>query len=574
MPSNRAKPSLKQHGAAEQRFLHLISALPKVSVQGYDKFRQVIYWNESSTDIYGYTEKEALGQKLEDLIIPEAMREGVKVLHQRWLDNGEPIPSEELVLRRKDGTDVHVFSSHVMLNEGTDNPEMFCVDIDLSEQYASRQALERIASTDLLTGLPNRRHLQHFLKENIIKASASSSSFALFFIDLDMFKEINDTLGHTWGDELLLRVTERLQHSIGKKGLITRFGGDEFVFVSNVIEDKNEVYGLVNQMHQCFSNSFELGIENVRITSSIGVSIFPHNGVKAEDLLKHADAAMYLAKSNGRNRYHFFTATLGEKLYKERNIASALHESLDKNEFKLVYQPQLDLKTGKAIACEALLRWQPNDKAKAVAPDIFIPIAEKSDLIIKIGRWVFESACAQAKVWKERGINLRVDVNVSGREFEHAGYFQFLSQCRERYQLAPTDIGIELTENVLMHSDNHLIAQLQILRNMGVEISIDDFGTGYSSLSYLKKFPVSHLKIDRSFLDGATENEYDSALMEAIVTVGHKLNLKIVIEGVETIKQSNYCKQLNIEFGQGYLYAKPLTAAGVEEYIETLKHVS
>jgi len=562
-------PLFEQHGAAERRFLQLISALPKVSVQGYDKHRNVIYWNKSSEDMYGYSKDEALGQKLEDLIIPNFMRDDVVKFHQRWNEFDEAIPSNELVLKKKDGQPIHVFSSHVMLKQGSDSPEMYCVDIDLSEQHEIRLELERMASTDLLTDLPNRRVLEQTLISIIEDVTHSNSGFALFFIDLDMFKEINDTLGHTWGDELLKAVAKRLVGCIDSaNGMLARFGGDEFVYVANNITDEIQCEEIAKTLTDCFKKSFELSTESVHITSSIGISIFPRDGDGIDDLLKHADAAMYQAKAEGRNRYHFFTKTLSQRLRQQRNIAARLRESLKKDEFELLFQPQIDVKTGKFTSCEALLRWRPLGEESAVPPNIFIPIAERSELIADIGRWVLEKTCQQSKKWKQKGIGVRIDINVSGKELEESSFFERLTACRSHYGLSPEDIGLELTENVLIKSDNAILENLRAQRDLGVEISIDDFGTGYSSLSYLKQFPVSHLKIDRSFLKGAPENAYDSALMEAIVNVGHKLDLKIVVEEVETQSQSDYCKSLNVEFVQGFLYSRPISAEAIEALLE------
>lgn len=551
------------YDAAELRFLDLICSLAKVSIQGYDKHRKVIYWNDSSEEIYGFPREEAIGKKLEELIIPPPMRKEVLTLHQQWLDDGVPIPSAQLPLQRKDGSIVHVFSSHVMLKAHTDSPEMFCIDIDLSEQHAAREKLEQMASTDLLTGLPNRRHLESTLQNRIEQAQQTGDQFGLLFLDLDMFKEVNDTLGHSWGDELLRAVSRRLHECLDGKGLITRFGGDEFVVVSDTLDEAG-ASELAGKLTDCFQDAFELSGENVRITLSVGISLYPQDGEKAGDLLKNADLAMYDAKAKGRNRYEFFSASLAQQLQEQRTLAAQLHESLNNNEFELVYQPQFDLTTGKIAACEALLRWRPTQEVASVSPGVFIPVAERTDLIIHIGRWVMEEACRQVKAWREKGIEIRVDINVSGRELVEPGYFAVLDDCRLRYGLAPRNIGIELTENILIKAGSDALEELKKQREKGVEISVDDFGVGYSSLSYLKHFPISHLKIDRTFLKDAPESAYDGALMEAIVNVGHKLDLLIVAEGVETEEQSRYCQGLNVEYAQGFLYAKPMPADELE----------
>ncbi|NDW20354.1 putative bifunctional diguanylate cyclase/phosphodiesterase [Alteromonas hispanica] len=562
--SSETVQSLTAREAAESHFLQLISSLPKVSVQGYDKHRRVIYWNTSSEDIYGYSAKEALGQRLEDLIIPEFMRNDVISFHNKWIVEGVPIPSGELALIRKDGQTVNVFSSHVMLKEGSDSPEMFCVDIDLSDQHAVRAELEKIATTDLLTGLPNRRHLELKLKSRIEEASSASAAMAVFFIDLDMFKDINDTLGHTWGDKLLTAFAERLQECVGDAFFVARFGGDEFVVVSNLIDEKCSISSMAERIVDCCKESFPLGAENVFVTSSVGVSLFPEDGKEVETLLKNADAAMYEAKDSGRNRYSIFSKDLSLFLHKQRNIASRLRASIQKNEFTLLYQPQIDLRNGSIISCEALLRWTPEVAEHSAPPDVFIPIAERTDLIISIGRWVLEEACRQARHWRNKGIEICIHINVSSSELEQDDFFERLTKCREKYDLPPSAIGLELTENILIKSDEQVLDGLQKQRALGVEISIDDFGTGYSSLSYLKRFPVSHLKIDRSFLENAPESEYDGALMEAIVNLGRKLNLQIVVEGIETQSQLTYCQNVGIECAQGYLFAKPLPAKDIE----------
>ncbi|GGF66733.1 sensor domain-containing protein [Alteromonas lipolytica] len=551
------------YDAAEQKFLELICSLTKVSIQGYDKHRNVIYWNDSSEDIYGYSRDEALGQKLEALIIPPPMRAEVLRLHSQWLEQGIPIPSAQLPLMHKDGSTVHVFSSHVMLKTHTDSPEMFCIDIDLSEQHAATEKLAQMASTDLLTGLPNRRHLETTLQSRITSAALAKEQFALLFLDLDMFKEVNDSLGHSWGDELLRGVALRLQQCLAGKGLITRFGGDEFVVVSDALDEAGAAL-LAEKLTHCFHDAFELGGENVRITLSVGISMFPGDGNEAGDLLKNADLAMYDAKAKGRNRYEFFSAALSEQLQEVRTLSAQLHESLVNNEFELLYQPQFDLMTGTITACEALLRWHPAHGGENVSPAVFIPLAERTDLIVQIGRWVMQQACGQVKRWQKKGINLRVDINVSARELVEPDYFARLDACRLSHGLTPQDIGIELTENILIKADNDVLEALKQQRQKGVEISIDDFGVGYSSLSYLRQFPVSHLKIDRTFLKDAPSKAYDSALMEAIVNVGHKLDLLIVAEGVETEEQARYCKELKVEYAQGYLFAKPLTVDAFE----------
>lgn len=562
--------SEKQHkvnDSNENRFIQLIDALPKVSVQGYDKNRRVIYWNQSSTEIYGYEREEAIGKRLEELIIPDDMREGVIHLHNEWIEKGIAIPSSELILKRKDGSPIPVFSTHVMLNEGTDSPEMFCVDVDLTEQYATRAELKAMATTDPLTLLPNRRYLEDELRIRVSEARRFKQMLAVLFIDLDMFKEINDTLGHTWGDKLLASVASRMKTVLREYDFLARFGGDEFVLVVPRIAHIEEAKIIANKVINSFRGSFPLGEENVFITSSVGISIYPKDGLEAEELLKNADTAMYHAKESGRNRYLSYNPSLSEELRLHRDISVHLHHSLQRNEFELVYQPQFNMSTGKIVACEALLRWKPENKKLAVGPDVFIPIAERSDLIIHLGDWVIEQVCAQVKRWKEAGIHLRVDINVSAKQLDQPLFFQKLDEQRQKNGLSPKEVGIELTEHTLIKSNSLLLDELKKQRDKGMEISIDDFGTGYSSLNYLKLFPITNLKIDRTFIKDAPENELDGALLDAIVNVGHKLKLNIVVEGVETQSQAEFCQNLNIDLAQGYWFCVPTSADKIAELL-------
>ena len=561
------KPTKPSHHSDEDHFIQLLDTLPKVSVQGYDVNRRVIYWNEASTVIYGYDRSETLGNRLEDLIIPDEMRDEVIQRHQAWIKQGIPIPSSELMLRHKEGHLVPVFSAHVMLKQHTNSPEMFCVDIDLSEQYAARKELKALAITDPMTSLPNRRGLEQELDIRIAQAHSLNQPFAVLFIDLDNFKYINDTLGHIWGDRLLLSVAKRLKTIIRKEDFLARFAGDEFILFLHNIECTDDVHIIANKVVRAFNQSFALYDEHVFLTASVGISLYPRDGGSKETLLKHADIAMYQAKKAGRNRYEFYTSSLSQALQQQWTLSSQLRDSLLNDEFKLVYQPQFDFQTGRLISCEALLRWVPSESNRAVLPDIFIPIMERSDLILLIGEWVLKHACMQAREWKKAGINIRIDINVSGKQLERIDFFNQLEAYRDEYGLSASDLGIELTEHTLIQSPDWLIEALNTQKEQGMHIALDDFGTGYSSLSYLKCFPITHLKIDRSFIHLAPEHDLDAALVQSMVNIGHQLNLTIVAEGVETPSQSQFCQAQNIDVVQGYLYAKPMPAEQIPAYI-------
>lgn len=559
----------QDYGPHESRFLQLIESMPKVAVQGYDKDRKVIYWNGASSEIYGYSKQEALGRTLEELIIPHEIRQDVIQGHKNWIEDGTPIPAGEIVLRHKNGHSVFVYSTHVMLKQNTDNPEMFCVDVDLTQQHETKLELERIATTDNLTNLPNRRYFEEELSRRINEASRFNQKLAVLFIDIDFFKEINDTMGHNAGDRLLAQVANRLKPRLRMYDTLSRFGGDEFIVTLPNITNNSDVESVVHKIMVEFEKTFLLFEQHIYITASIGISLYPKNGDNKDELLKHADAAMYKAKEDGRNRYRFFDQSLNDNLHFLRDLSSNLRHSLLAKEFHLVYQPQIDLKSNKIASCEALLRWTPKSSIEAVGPDIFIPIAERSDLIIKIGEWVLREACKQVSHWRKIGLmDTRIDINVSGKQLEHNRFFSVLFETLNEFGLQPKDIGIELTEHALIEANDTLLEKLKRLQFSGMDISIDDFGTGYSSLSYLRQFPINHLKIDRAFITQAPNDKKDEAILKAIIEVGHTLDLSIVVEGIETELQASFCQTLGSDLAQGYWYHKPMKAKKILELLQ------
>ena len=549
------------HNDDEYRFMKLIESLPAIAVQGYNSQREVIYWNNASASLYGYEKNEALGKKLEDLIIPEKMRQGVIDAHKKWIDDNIEIPAAELQLKHKSGGLVPVFSSHVLLKQETKDPEMFCVDLDLSEQYKAAEKLKILANHDALTDLPNRRYFENELESKIKEASNLNQKFYVFFIDLDNFKVINDTMGHNAGDKLLQRVSNRLISQLKKCDLICRFGGDEFVAVIPYKEKKEDIEFIAKKLISSFDLTFCLEDQDVYLTASLGISVFPENGKTVSELLKNADAAMYQAKEYGKNCFQFYTASIHDTLQRHRDIITKLHQSLQNNHFHLVYQPKINFSSSKIQSCEALIRWNPDEYGNTISPTEFIPIAERSDLIIRLGHWVMTEACRQLKQWRTLGFDdIRVDINVSGMQIIQNNFFDIFDGLLREHELKQGDIGIELTEHALIFTEDIVLKKLHALKESGVNISIDDFGTGYSSLSYLKDFPVETLKIDRSFIKDIPHDQKDMSIMEAIVQVGHKLGLTIVVEGVETTEQKKFCQSLQCDLAQGYLFYKPMPA--------------
>lgn len=444
-----------------------------------------------------------------------------------------------------------------------DNGEIHTINLsinDVTEFKQARDKLKHLATYDQLTLLPNRYQMETELKLRINAAKRFNEKLAILFIDLDNFKIINDTMGHEYGDILLKIVANRLSSHLRDYDTVARFGGDEFVLLMPQIHDNVEVVAIAEKIISEFSNAFYLKERESFITTSIGISVFPDDGTTVGELLKNADAAMYRAKDAGRNRYCFFTQTMNDELRRHQLIISELRLSLAHQEFSLYYQPLLDSQSGSIKYCEALIRWFPGS-GELMSPAEFIPIAEKSELISKIGEWVINEACRQRAEWKNKGLlDFRIDINLSGKQFIHNDIFSILKRALVKHHLAPSEIGIELTENVLIHAGENNLLNLRKLHEAGMQISIDDFGTGYSSLSYLRHFPVHNLKIDREFISGSSHNETDRSIMEAIVVIGHRLGLKVIAEGIETEEQHRLAQRIGCDLEQGFFFHKPMEA--------------
>lgn len=553
----------RQYDESEQRFRALLESLPKVAVQGYDSGRRVIYWNEASSRLYGYRPEEAAGQRLEDLIIPEAMRGGVIAAHHAWVSQGVEIPAAELELRHRSGQPVAVFSHHVMLGQHTDNPLMFCVDVDLSDQKRARRDLDFITRFDPLTMLPNRQTFEDELEESVGHCRRHGEALAVIFVDLDKFSEINDLHGYEQGDALLVQVAQRLRERLRGSDLLSRFGSNEFVMAFPHLQAGSNARQLVDKLVDAFHEPFSLDHQEVHVTASLGISLFPDNGDNARELILNADIAKHRAKSSINDRFWFFDQQVHDEVVQEHRLAVRLRQALHDDELCLFYQPQVAPGSGRIECLEALLRWFPREGG-AISPAEFIPVAERSDLIERLGEWVIHEVCRQQAEWKAAGLDdYRIDINLSGKQVAHLTVFDRLEACMAEFGLSARDIGIELTENVLIEADERILSALCRLYHRGMKIAIDDFGTGYSSLSYLKLFPVTALKIDRHFVQDAPDAPSDRAIMAATVLIGHQLGLEVVAEGVENEEQLELVRELGCDLVQGYYYFKPMSAEGI-----------
>ncbi|WP_131781810.1 putative bifunctional diguanylate cyclase/phosphodiesterase [Legionella gresilensis] len=414
------------------------------------------------------------------------------------------------------------------------------------------------AMHDNLTGLPNRSQFTRKLHQEIKYAKRFKLNLAILFIDLDNSKSINDNLGHDAGDILLRHVAKRLVLCLRETDTVFRFGGDEFV-VFCLIQNPEEIVDLVQKMHSCLLNPVKIGINNVIVTVSMGISIYPKHGKDPSNLLKNADIAMYWAKKQGRNSYEVYRKELRIGSKRRMTLLNQLHFAIERKQFYLVYQPIIDLSNEEICSLEVLLRWNHSQMGN-INPKEFIPLAEENGLIIQIGEWVLKEACKQAKIWQEVGLKLAV--NVSGIQISKQTFFKTLGQILRIVNLEPKYLSIELTESTLMSNQQTILETLEQLRKMEIKISIDDFGTGYSSFAYLKDFSIDKIKIDRSFITNYSASNCMS-IIKAIIAMGKNLNLSIVAERAETIEQLSFLKSQGCNEIQGFLFSGPVPAAEV-----------
>jgi diguanylate cyclase (GGDEF)-like protein/PAS domain S-box-containing protein len=438
---------------------------------------------------------------------------------------------------------------------------------DITARKVTEQRVHHVAQHDVLTGLPNRSLLQDRLEQAVAWANRSGRPVWVMLIDLDRFKYVNDSMGHKAGDVLLMTVAARLRSSLRESDTVARLSGDEFVVLLSEHHEQPLTPDIVQRVMDSVAQPVMLGTKEFFVTCSIGVAAFPSDGTPAESLIEHADIAMYRAKKLGRNNFQFYTPAMNEESLERVRIESALRNALERNEFVLHYQPQVDLATGRIVGMEALIRWR-HPELGMVAPGRFIGIAEDTGLIVPIGAWVMRAACAQSKAWQDAGFGrLRVAVNLSARQFGADDLLSGIEGVLRDTGLEPSCLELELTESLFMHDVSPAVDLLHRMKALGVKLSIDDFGTGYSSLSYLSRFPIDVLKIDRSFVADITHDANDAAIVASIIALAHNLRLSVIAEGVESAEQLEYLRHQGCDQMQGYYFSRPLPASEFEELL-------
>jgi len=421
---------------------------------------------------------------------------------------------------------------------------------------------------DILTGLPNRNLLQDRLIQAIKKASRDEKVLGIMFVDIDKFKSINDTLGHDAGDMLLKTISARMKESMRETDTVARLSGDEFIILLDGCKDVSDIFIAIKKLVLAFGEPFIFGNDSFKVTMSIGVSVYPHDGESAEKLLKNADVAMYKAKFEGRNRYKFFDQGMNLETNEHLEIEKNLYKALENNEFVLYYQPQVNLQTEQIVGFEALIRWNHPTRGFTL-PLYFIHVAEESELIVEIGNWVIREAMRQMKAWYDKGLKPgKVAINFAGKQLDSLELNSFMINCFKESGCRPEWIEMEVVERFIMRDTNKSINLLKSFRELGIDISIDDFGTGHSSLAYLKQLPITKLKIDQSFVQNLEESREDRAIAKTIIELGRGLGLKVLAEGVETKEQQEFIYQSGCELMQGYLFSKPLSVEQAENLLK------
>ena len=535
----------------------------------------ILDWNPEAELLFDYPKKDAIGKCIvelifdlpKDLYIKNNDKELINFLYDTLkLDNQTESQKIEVLLfdRRKNKITAEVSTSILNIQNKT---EISLFIKDITYQRKTEEAITKMAYFDPLTQLENRTYFKESVNQLI--NNKPSGHFALLFLDLDGFKQVNDTLGHNIGDELLKVVAKRIQNALRSSNgecHICRFGGDEFVILLKDSDEKTSSQISLRLLNQ-IERVIKIEEDELQVSTSIGIALYPQHGEDLDTLLRHADTAMYQSKSLGKNTYSIYHDAMEESVAERSLIEKHLRKAVQNNEFQLVYQPQINLLTGKVIGVEALIRWN-NPVLGFVAPDKFIPIAEESHLILTIGEWVTKTCIAQLQAWKDTEFDsLHIAMNVSSVQFENPYFIGFVRKLMEVSNIHNHLLEIELTERTVMNNVNENIARFNQIRSSGFGLSVDDFGTGYSSLSYLKKFPLSILKIDKSFIDGIPQDEEDIIITTAILNLAHSLSMKVVAEGVETQEQLLYLKNVHCNFAQGYFISRPLAISELEAWL-------
>jgi diguanylate cyclase (GGDEF)-like protein/PAS domain S-box-containing protein len=534
----------------------------------------VEYYSKRLIEMYGFEVGELASKSMElDQRTHPDDRAQMELARDAHFSGLTPTYFNEHRIRCKDGSWKWVLSRGMLISrDAAGRPlRMIGTHTDITERKDTEVLIRQQAFFDTLTGLPNRRMLRERLEQEVRRSRRDGQQLAILFIDLDHFKEVNDTLGHDSGDQLLVEAGRRIKQCVRDSDTVARMGGDEFTVILTDISNTDHLEPLLQKILRSMDALFQIGDEQVFVSASIGITLYPLDATEIEDLFKNADQALYVAKGEGRNRFSFFTPALQEAAQTRVRLANDLRTALNDNQFRVLYQPIVELATGSIHKAEALIRWQ-HPKRGLVSPAAFIPIAESSGLIVDIGEWVFQQAAAQVQKWRQSlHPEFQISVNRSPVQFRHddSGRASWGLQMHAM-GLPGEALVVEITEGLLLDTSEVVGDQLLALGDAGIKVSLDDFGTGYSSLAYLQKFDIDFIKIDQSFVRHLIPGSTDLALCKAIIVMAHALGMQVIAEGVETVQQRDLLKEAGCDYGQGYLFARPISAQELETLVTLL----
>jgi diguanylate cyclase (GGDEF)-like protein/PAS domain S-box-containing protein len=538
-----------------------------------DSLGNISFLNSVAEKMTGWTLREAMGRPMGE-ILQIVNADSHKIIpHPIQMGNDQNasmhLPPNCLLLRR-DGFEIPIEDSVAAIhNREGEATGAVIIFRDVSGARAMALQMAHSAEHDFLTGLPNRMLLNDRVNQAVALAARHMKKVALLFLDLDGFKHINDSLGHAIGDKLLQSVAQRLVNCVRGTDTVSRQGGDEFVVLLSEVEHSEDTAISARRMLSAIAEAHSIDQHDLHVTASMGLSIYPDDGLNAETLIKNADTAMYQAKENGRQSYQFFKPAMNVRAVERQSIEESLRRAVERHEFTLHYQPKINIRTGQITGAEALIRWT-HPVRGPVSPAQFIPVAEDCGLIVSIGNWVLREACNQARTWLDAGLPLgTMAVNISAMEFRDDNFLEGIFDILRETNLEPTSLELELTESVLMKHAGAAESTLKMLRERGVQLAVDDFGTGYSSLSYLRKFPINALKIDQSFVRQISHAPDETTIVTAVISMGRSLNLRVVAEGVETQEELAFLQAHLCDEAQGYYFSKPVPAEAFATLLAT-----